>query len=183
MQRDIMWIGARGCVVGWGTVLQAGYSRVRFLMRPLNFSIYLMLPPALWNLGSTQTLTEMRGRAIAQAVSSLLPITVARVRTRVWSSGICGALSTFSPSTSVSPANLHSTKFCILTITRGRYNKPELADVSSGPSLDHTPHYAPLPLGNRDVTPLPLSHHDMYRVIFPFPPVFRKEDPRRCFQK
>jgi hypothetical protein len=29
----------------------------------------------------------------------------------------------FSPSTSVSPA-IHSTKFSILTITRGRYNKP-----------------------------------------------------------
>jgi hypothetical protein len=30
----------------------------------------------------------------------------------------------FSPSTSVSPANLHHTKFSILTITRGRYNGP-----------------------------------------------------------
>jgi hypothetical protein len=36
---------------------------------------------------------------------------------RVWSSGICGG------QTSVSPANLHSTKFSI-TITRGRYNRP-----------------------------------------------------------
>jgi hypothetical protein len=31
----------------------------------------------------------------------------------------------FSPSTSVSPANIHSTKFSIIiTITRGRYNRP-----------------------------------------------------------
>jgi hypothetical protein len=30
----------------------------------------------------------------------------------------------FSPSTSVSPANLHSTKFSIIKITRGRYNRP-----------------------------------------------------------
>jgi hypothetical protein len=30
----------------------------------------------------------------------------------------------FSPSTSVSPANLHSTKFSIIIITRGRYNRP-----------------------------------------------------------
>jgi hypothetical protein len=30
------------------------------------------------------------GRAIAQAVSSWLPTAVARVRARVWSSGICG---------------------------------------------------------------------------------------------
>jgi hypothetical protein len=30
----------------------------------------------------------------------------------------------FSPSTSVSPANLYSTKFSIITITGGRYNRP-----------------------------------------------------------
>jgi hypothetical protein len=30
----------------------------------------------------------------------------------------------FSPSTSVSPANLYPTKFSILTITRDRYNRP-----------------------------------------------------------
>jgi hypothetical protein len=41
-------------------------------------------------------------------------------------------------------ANLHSTKFSISTITRGRYNRPEVADVPSGPSLDSTPHYANL---------------------------------------
>jgi hypothetical protein len=32
------------------------------------------------------------------------------------------ALGEFSPSTSVSPANLHSTKFSIMIITQGRYN-------------------------------------------------------------
>jgi hypothetical protein len=32
--------------------------------------------------------------------------------------------SRFSPSTSVSPANLHSTKFSIIIIIRGRYNRP-----------------------------------------------------------
>jgi hypothetical protein len=36
-------------------------------------------------------------------------------------------------------SNLHSTKFSILTITRGRYNRPEGADVPSGPSSDSTP--------------------------------------------
>jgi hypothetical protein len=39
--------GARRSVVGWGTVLQAGRSRVRFPMRSLNFSIDLILPAAL----------------------------------------------------------------------------------------------------------------------------------------
>jgi hypothetical protein len=40
----------------------------------------------------------------------------------------------FSPSTSVSPANLHSTKFSIIIITQGK----------CGSSLDSTPHYANL---------------------------------------
>jgi hypothetical protein len=39
------------------------------------------------------------------------------------------------------PANLYSTKFSIIiTITRGRYNRPVVADVPSG--LISTPHYA-----------------------------------------
>jgi hypothetical protein len=51
--------GARGSVVGSGTMLQAGKSRVPFPMRPLDFSIDLTLPAALWTLGSTQPLIEM----------------------------------------------------------------------------------------------------------------------------
>jgi hypothetical protein len=39
---------ARGSVVGWCTMLQAGRSRVRFLMRSLDFSIVLILAVALW---------------------------------------------------------------------------------------------------------------------------------------
>jgi hypothetical protein len=40
----------------------------------------------------------------------------------------------FSPSTSVSPANLHSAQFSIITISRGGYNRPVVADAQSGPS-------------------------------------------------
>jgi hypothetical protein len=40
--------GACGSVLGWSTMLQAGRSRVRFHMRPLHFSIDLILPPAQW---------------------------------------------------------------------------------------------------------------------------------------
>jgi hypothetical protein len=39
--------GARRGVVGWGTMLQAGRSRVRFPMKSLDFLIHLILPAAL----------------------------------------------------------------------------------------------------------------------------------------
>jgi hypothetical protein len=38
---------SRGSLLCWGTMLQAGRSRVRFPMSSLDFSIYLILPAAL----------------------------------------------------------------------------------------------------------------------------------------
>jgi hypothetical protein len=43
--------GARSSVIVWGTMLQAGRSWVRFPLRSLNFSIYLILPAVIWSWG------------------------------------------------------------------------------------------------------------------------------------
>jgi hypothetical protein len=45
----VYFTGAGGSVVGWGTMLQAGRSRVRVLIRWI-LLIYLILPAALWPL-------------------------------------------------------------------------------------------------------------------------------------
>jgi hypothetical protein len=45
---------ARGSKVGWGIrLLQAERSRARFPVRPLDFSVYAILPAALLALWST----------------------------------------------------------------------------------------------------------------------------------
>jgi hypothetical protein len=73
------------------------------------------------NSFTSQYLLNIQGRAIAQAVSRWLPIAAARFRSRGlvkwdlwWTKWRWGR---FSPSTSVSPANLHSTNCYTITLT------------------------------------------------------------------
>jgi hypothetical protein len=57
--------GARGSVVGGGTVLQTRRSRVRFPMRSLDFFNLLNPSSRIMALGSTQPVTEMSTRNIS----------------------------------------------------------------------------------------------------------------------
>jgi hypothetical protein len=55
-------IVTRGSIVGWGTMLRAGRSRVRVPMRSLNFFNWPNPSSRTMALGSTQPLTEMSTR-------------------------------------------------------------------------------------------------------------------------
>jgi hypothetical protein len=56
--------GARGSVVDWGTMLQAGRSRDRVQMNSLNFFNWPNPSNRTMTLGSTQPLTELNTRNI-----------------------------------------------------------------------------------------------------------------------
>jgi hypothetical protein len=47
-RRLLYFFEARGEVAGYGTMLQAGRSRVRFPFASLEFFIYILIPTALW---------------------------------------------------------------------------------------------------------------------------------------
>jgi hypothetical protein len=89
--------------------------------------------------------TDVFGRVIAKAVSRWLPTAAVPVRARSgyvdlwWTKWHWGS---FSSSTSVSPANHHSSKLSVLIITRGRYSRPIDGRCAEWTQLDSTPHYS-----------------------------------------
>jgi hypothetical protein len=85
-----------------------------------------------------------RGRAIAQAVSHWLHTVVAQVSVRAEHVEFVVdkvALGRFSPSTLVSLANHHFTKFSIIIITGGWHNRPIGGCGAEWTQLDSTLHY------------------------------------------
>jgi hypothetical protein len=81
-------------------------------------------------------------RAITQAVTRWLPTAAARVRAQVLQVGFVVdkvALGQVFSEYFGFTTNLHSTKFSIITLTRGKYSRPVVADVPSGPNMDSTP--------------------------------------------
>jgi hypothetical protein len=83
-------------------------------------------------------LTFYWGCAIAQVVSCWLPTAAARVSTwgLWWTKWHWGR---FSQSTSVSPANHHSTNFSIIIIPQGRSIRPTGGHCAKWSQLDSTP--------------------------------------------
>jgi hypothetical protein len=67
---SFMLVGARGGVVGWGTTLQTGTSRVRFPMVSLELIPWHNRFGRTMGLGSTQPLTEMSTRNISWGVKA-----------------------------------------------------------------------------------------------------------------
>jgi hypothetical protein len=82
-------LGARVSVVGSGTMLQTGRSRVRFPMRSLDFSNELILPAALWLWSRPVIFLTSKGgrRARLTTLSSYVS----------WFSRKCGSLDVSQP--------------------------------------------------------------------------------------
>jgi hypothetical protein len=139
---------------GWQSCSVFGTSRARISARrlsPLSKQTsgaclnlariqYSSVPP-LYDHSDTRS-TQLRGRAVAQAVSRCLPTAATRVRVQAgmwvlwWTKRHWGR---FSPR--VSPATHHSNNSSIIIITRGWHNRPIGGRRAEWTQLDSTPNY------------------------------------------
>jgi hypothetical protein len=98
------------------------------------FNSCIMKPGA----GIAQSVKRLGGRGIAQTVSRWLPTATAWV----WQVGFVvdkvASGQVFSEHFGFLCQTIHSTRLSILTITGGRYSRPVVAAVPSGPSMDST---------------------------------------------
>jgi hypothetical protein len=128
------------------------YSRSLSLSFPLCFQCFKMLNCWIQLSICIALIKTEFGRAIAQAVSRWLPTAAARVRARVWSSGICGGQSgaragflrvlRFPLPIFIPPIAPQS------PCTIGLYNRPEVAAVPGdvSPTPQKKPNLLPSPL-------------------------------------
>jgi hypothetical protein len=99
-----LFINECGSVVGWGTMLLAGTSRVRFPMRSLDFFFFDLPNPSSCTmaLGSIQPLTEMSTRNFP-GVSDAADAKGWQYYRRLWAD----CLEDVGASTSQNPTDLH----------------------------------------------------------------------------
>jgi hypothetical protein len=122
----------------WG----AGWFSSSWLIHPI--ISYLNLEISYFR---TSIFIQSVCHAVAKAVSLWLPTAAARVRVRAgmwvlwWTKR---HWDWFSPSTSISLANHHSTNFSIIIITRGWHNRPISSGSAEWTQSASTPHYTNL---------------------------------------
>jgi hypothetical protein len=111
--RSVHFEGLSHARYDWGKPCYALTTEINITCQIYNISIYSLQNPSLCSCSNSSSYPNVLGRAIAKAVTRRLSTTAARVQAQVRS---CGDLwwtkwhwGRFSPSTSVSPANSHST--------------------------------------------------------------------------
>jgi hypothetical protein len=98
-------------------------------------------PETVWTVWGKEKFFPWRESNPGRSASS--PLLYRLIFLYMFNIGICGRQNAvgqvFSEYFSSLAKTVHSTDLSILTITRGRYNRPGMAAMPSGPSMDSTP--------------------------------------------